>query len=237
MQVRLAFAVMVHVDADVLLIDEVLAVGDAAFQQKCHDALQPCARRGPDDPARHPRHEPGPALLRPRAAARTRRDGRPSATPREVTERYVELNFATPRVSRPLEPIAASTPDGGGEAAIVDLWLQDAAGRRTEVLEQGRPCALCMRVRFREPADEPGLRLRRLRRAGPARARARQRRNGTADRLVHRGRSGRRRASASTACWPRAATRVARRSCARARAGADGHREHGALVRRDRPAA
>src|SRR3712207_1503145 len=39
MQVRLAFAVMVHVDADVLLIDEVLAVGDAAFQQKCHDAL------------------------------------------------------------------------------------------------------------------------------------------------------------------------------------------------------
>src|SRR4051794_12489997 len=39
MQVRLAFAVMVHVDADVLLIDEVLAVGDAAFQQKCYDAL------------------------------------------------------------------------------------------------------------------------------------------------------------------------------------------------------
>jgi ABC-type polysaccharide/polyol phosphate transport system ATPase subunit len=39
MQVRLAFSVMVHVDADVLLIDEVLAVGDAAFQQKCYDAL------------------------------------------------------------------------------------------------------------------------------------------------------------------------------------------------------
>jgi ABC-type polysaccharide/polyol phosphate transport system ATPase subunit len=34
MQVRLAFAVMAHVDADLLLIDEVLAVGDAAFQQK-----------------------------------------------------------------------------------------------------------------------------------------------------------------------------------------------------------
>jgi ABC-type polysaccharide/polyol phosphate transport system ATPase subunit len=37
MQVRLAFAVMVQSDADVLLIDEVLAVGDAAFQQKCVD--------------------------------------------------------------------------------------------------------------------------------------------------------------------------------------------------------
>jgi ABC-type polysaccharide/polyol phosphate transport system ATPase subunit len=39
MQVRLAFSVMVQVDADVLLIDEVLAVGDAAFQQKCFDAF------------------------------------------------------------------------------------------------------------------------------------------------------------------------------------------------------
>ncbi|MEJ7892975.1 MAG: ABC transporter ATP-binding protein, partial [Solirubrobacteraceae bacterium] len=37
MNVRLAFSVMVQVDADILLIDEVLAVGDAAFQQKCFD--------------------------------------------------------------------------------------------------------------------------------------------------------------------------------------------------------
>jgi ABC-type polysaccharide/polyol phosphate transport system ATPase subunit len=35
MRVRLGFSVMAHVDADVLLIDEVLAVGDAAFQEKC----------------------------------------------------------------------------------------------------------------------------------------------------------------------------------------------------------
>src|SRR3712207_8180972 len=34
-----AFSVMVQVDADVLLIDEVLAVGDAAFQQKCFDVF------------------------------------------------------------------------------------------------------------------------------------------------------------------------------------------------------
>lgn len=39
MLVRLAFSLMLEVDADVLLIDEVLAVGDAAFQQKCTDAF------------------------------------------------------------------------------------------------------------------------------------------------------------------------------------------------------
>ena len=48
MHVRLAFSVMVQVDADVLLIDEVLAVGDAAFQQKCFDAVpRASAGRGP----------------------------------------------------------------------------------------------------------------------------------------------------------------------------------------------
>ncbi|HXY45617.1 MAG TPA: polysaccharide ABC transporter ATP-binding protein [Acidimicrobiales bacterium] len=37
MQVRLAFAVAVRTEPDILLIDEVLAVGDASFQQKCFD--------------------------------------------------------------------------------------------------------------------------------------------------------------------------------------------------------
>src|SRR5438270_3273025 len=40
MMVRLAFAVMVQADADVMLIDEVLAVGDAAFAQKCTDVFR-----------------------------------------------------------------------------------------------------------------------------------------------------------------------------------------------------
>lgn len=44
MQVRLAFSVAVRVDADVLLIDEVLAVGDADFQRKCFDYFKKLKR-------------------------------------------------------------------------------------------------------------------------------------------------------------------------------------------------
>src|SRR4051794_29923182 len=46
MQVRLAFAVMVQSGAEVLLIDEVLAVGDAAFQQRCLDEFGRLRREG-----------------------------------------------------------------------------------------------------------------------------------------------------------------------------------------------
>ena len=46
MYMRLAFSVAIHVDADVLLIDEILAVGDVGFQQKCFDRLEEIKRAG-----------------------------------------------------------------------------------------------------------------------------------------------------------------------------------------------
>ncbi len=46
MLVRLAFATSIQVDAEILLIDEVLAVGDAAFQQKCFEEFYRLKREG-----------------------------------------------------------------------------------------------------------------------------------------------------------------------------------------------
>jgi lipopolysaccharide transport system ATP-binding protein len=46
MMVRLAFAVAVHVTPDILLVDETLAVGDAAFQSKCLDRIRQMQERG-----------------------------------------------------------------------------------------------------------------------------------------------------------------------------------------------
>jgi lipopolysaccharide transport system ATP-binding protein len=46
MQVRLAFSVAAHLEPEILLIDEVLAVGDAAFQRKCLDKMGEVARAG-----------------------------------------------------------------------------------------------------------------------------------------------------------------------------------------------
>jgi lipopolysaccharide transport system ATP-binding protein len=46
MYVRLAFAVAAHLDPDILIIDEVLAVGDAQFQQKCLQKMEGVASQG-----------------------------------------------------------------------------------------------------------------------------------------------------------------------------------------------
>ncbi len=92
MHVRLAFSVAIQVDAEILLIDEVLAVGDAAFQQKCFDEFFRLKRERQDDRLRDPRHGLGRALLRPRDVARAGRDveiGDPAC----VGRRYNELNF------------------------------------------------------------------------------------------------------------------------------------------------
>ncbi|SRR5579871_821157 len=46
MQVRLAFAVAAHLEPEILLVDEVLAVGDAAFQRKCLGKMESVATEG-----------------------------------------------------------------------------------------------------------------------------------------------------------------------------------------------
>lgn len=46
MYMRLAFSVAINVDADILLIDEILAVGDMNFQEKCFNKLQEIKRNG-----------------------------------------------------------------------------------------------------------------------------------------------------------------------------------------------
>ena len=46
MYMRLAFSVAINVDADILLIDEILAVGDQHFQEKCYEKLKELKKEG-----------------------------------------------------------------------------------------------------------------------------------------------------------------------------------------------
>ena len=71
MYVRLAFAVAVHVDPEILLIDEVLSVGDEAFQRKCLEKIRSFMREGRTIVFVTHAPGPGPRPLCPRASSST----------------------------------------------------------------------------------------------------------------------------------------------------------------------
>ena len=59
MYVRLAFAVAAHLEPEILIVDEVLAVGDAQFQKKCLGKMGDVAREGQDGALREPQYVGG----------------------------------------------------------------------------------------------------------------------------------------------------------------------------------
>ena len=131
MQVRLAFSVAIQVDADILMIDEVLAVGDAAFQQKCFDVFNDLRDRGrtivfvTHDMGAHA------AILSPSAAARAR-DPVYLGEPHEVADRYLELNFGRdPAVDGSQRRTSASGDGRGADRRGVDRERDRRAALRT----------------------------------------------------------------------------------------------------------
>jgi ABC-2 type transport system ATP-binding protein len=154
MHVRLAFSVMIQVDADVLLIDEVLAVGDAAFQQKCYDEF-------------HRLRDEGRTLLLvthdmsavsrfcDRALLLERGNEVGVGPPGDIAEQYLAMNFARYEVSRTAVDTGPATP--GAQASILEVWFEDEYGQTAEFHAQGHRCVFKARVEIREDVDELGF--------------------------------------------------------------------------------
>ncbi|MBA2522055.1 MAG: ABC transporter ATP-binding protein [Solirubrobacterales bacterium] len=153
MTVRLAFSVMLQSDADILLVDEVLAVGDAAFQQKCADVF-------------HDMRDAGRTIVlvtHDMAAvegychrAMLIHDGevRYVGDPEEVGRRYLRLNFE--KASEPQEGAErAGVPDR--HARIVDAWLENEDSQRAVNVEQGKPIHLHAVIEARQELRKPTL--------------------------------------------------------------------------------
>ncbi len=135
MMVRLAFAVMVEADADVMLVDEVLAVGDAAFAQKCTDVFREKKSAGKTlvlvthDMATVQAFCDRAMLIH---------DGqqRYLGDPEEAALRYYRLNFTGHGASSPRTAAPVSVPDIN--VSLIDVWIEDEAGERVDNVEQGR---------------------------------------------------------------------------------------------------
>lgn len=152
MEVRLAFSVAIQVDADVMLIDEVLAVGDAAFQQKCFDVFYEMRDKGKT--VLLVTHDMG-SVTRFCDRAALLDGGRlvDIGDPEDVADSYLALNFGSRKQVE--TPYVDAEREGDGAAEIVDAWFEDSDGRRLETIVQGSPVAFCAEGRFEEPVEHP----------------------------------------------------------------------------------
>ncbi|HYM26050.1 MAG TPA: Wzt carbohydrate-binding domain-containing protein [Vicinamibacterales bacterium] len=175
MYMRLGFAVAIHVDPDVLLVDEVLAVGDEGFTHKCLDKFAEFRRKGKT------------ILLVTHSLGLVERfcdealwinGGRAveHGDPKRVVDAYLtavehgeEAQLASDAAkavethgdssaSSAVEPApAAATPEGrwgSREIEIVDVAFLDRSGEAGFVFHSGDPVSIRMKVRARQPVED-----------------------------------------------------------------------------------
>jgi ABC-type polysaccharide/polyol phosphate transport system ATPase subunit len=152
MMLRLGFSIAAHLEADVLLIDEVLAVGDEAFQRKCLRRISEQIAAG------------ATLVLVSHDAGAIER----------VCDRVVVLDSGRVESDGPTAEgllhyhRLMGTERGGGESLrpaadralrVTDVELRDAAGRTGAVFASGAPLQVIVAIRARRPVDDPVLSL------------------------------------------------------------------------------
>ncbi len=162
MLVRLAFATAIQVDAEILLIDEVLAVGDAAFQQKCFEEFFRLKREGRTIVfVSHDMHSVERFCDRAMLMERGEmvEDRRPARDRPRLPR--AQLRPARPRRARG-EPLSASG------TAIAEAWFENADGERVDERQPGGAADACASRRsIGEDAARPGVRGHAAHRARP----------------------------------------------------------------------
>ncbi|HEX8353974.1 MAG TPA: ABC transporter ATP-binding protein [Pyrinomonadaceae bacterium] len=155
MHMRLAFAVAAHLEPEILIVDEVLAVGDAQFQKKCLGKMGSVAKAGRtvlfvshNMAAVTNLCRRGLVLERGRVAY--------AGTQTEAVARYLASCNTTGRSLRDRADRA-----GSGEVRVVAVEVRDSAGRALDVAASGQDVDICLRYEalhgFHSPRVVAGL--------------------------------------------------------------------------------
>jgi lipopolysaccharide transport system ATP-binding protein len=152
MYVRLAFAVAAHLEPEILIIDEVLAVGDAAFQKKCLAKVEDVAKGGRT--VLFVSHNMA-AIQGLCSKCFLLSNGQLVAegTPQSVVEQY--LSDASLNTPAPLEQ--RKDRRGSGEIRFSEVSILDAKGRNIDATLTGQDVDIA--VAYRSRADKPISRL------------------------------------------------------------------------------
>lgn len=137
MRVRLAFAVAAHLDPEILIVDEVLAVGDAAFQSKCLTRMSEVANEGRT--VLFVSHNMGAVRSLCSRCVLLRSGGLVlDSTPDAILKEYLNLTTETCEA----EFTDSTVRTGSGEARIESARVLQADGRVASAVVMGEPVVI-----------------------------------------------------------------------------------------------
>lgn len=152
MVVRLGFAVAINVEPEVLIIDEVLAVGDEEFQQRCFQKIESFRREGRTIIfVSHGLSQV--AQFCDRALWLEKGCTKSVGPAHEVVARYTgATHHSTDLILG--EENDSETRWGSGEVQITRVVLHDGQGSESNVFESGRPFSIRVELNVRKPLEE-----------------------------------------------------------------------------------
>jgi len=155
MYVRLAFSTAIHVDPEILIVDEALAVGDAVFANRCVRKFQELRER--KITVLFVSHDLGLVkqlsdrailLLNGRIAAQ--------GAPNDVINRYIGLVLAKEESKNKKDDrIHASFRHGDGSSEILGVEILNARGEAATAVTGGEPMTVRVRSRFHQAKSDP----------------------------------------------------------------------------------
>ena len=149
MYVRLGFSVAINVDPDVLFVDEVLAVGDEAFQRKCNEKFAELRQAGKTI-VLVSHGMAGVQNLCDRVAWFSHGELMQVGNPREVIEAYT----GTVQTDRQIDE-QGHNRWGSGEGRISDVTFINQFGERTTRVRSGEPATLRLGYDISSPIEQP----------------------------------------------------------------------------------
>jgi lipopolysaccharide transport system ATP-binding protein len=156
MQVKLAFAVATSIEAEILIVDEVLAVGDLAFQRKCFDRMEDLIKRKGRSVLLVSHNIRQVERICSRVMlldhGRLAQDG----SPRDVCNRFYDENDQ--KIAENNRRTTASRDQRlmtSGEIEVVDVRLLDERGQKTEVVTYNSDVCIQLTLRVYKEVEKP----------------------------------------------------------------------------------
>jgi lipopolysaccharide transport system ATP-binding protein len=137
MYVRLAFAVAAHLEPEILLVDEVLAVGDVAFQKKCLGKMGDVAKQGRTVLFVSHNMAAMSALC---SRAILLENGRKTLD--DLADKAIERYLATLSETCDVPLEARTDREGDGKLRFIEAWIEDKNGSRVENIRSGQVASI-----------------------------------------------------------------------------------------------